>query len=162
MTSKELFTKRIAQDGLAFASVVKALPADKLEYRPHPKSRSAHELAFSVGMRIPRMVQLLDTGKFEIPKMEALPSIETLITAAEPATKQLLERLNTIDEKTWDEKLVPFPPFGEGVMLPLGEVLWMTYMDGVHHRGQLSAYIRPMGGKVPSIYGPSGDTPGIK
>jgi uncharacterized damage-inducible protein DinB len=28
----------------------------------------------------------------------------------------------------------------------------------VHHRGQLSAYLRPMGAKVPGIYGPSGDT----
>jgi uncharacterized damage-inducible protein DinB len=28
----------------------------------------------------------------------------------------------------------------------------------IHHRGQLSAYLRPMGGKVPSIYGPSGDS----
>jgi uncharacterized damage-inducible protein DinB len=28
----------------------------------------------------------------------------------------------------------------------------------VHHRGQLSTYLRPMGGKVPAIYGPSADT----
>jgi uncharacterized damage-inducible protein DinB len=32
--------------------------------------------------------------------------------------------------------------------------------DAIHHRGQLSVYIRPMGGRVPSIYGPSADDPG--
>jgi len=37
--------------------------------------------------------------------------------------------------------------------------LWIALFDAVHHRGQLSTYIRPMGGKVPSIYGPSGDAP---
>ena len=43
---------------------------------------------------------------------------------------------------------------------PLGAFLWYLFFDAIHHRGQLSAYIRPMGGKVPSIYGPSGDDPG--
>jgi uncharacterized damage-inducible protein DinB len=43
---------------------------------------------------------------------------------------------------------------------PLGEFLWYLFFDAIHHRGQLSTYIRPMGGKVPSIYGPSGDDPG--
>jgi uncharacterized damage-inducible protein DinB len=41
----------------------------------------------------------------------------------------------------------------------LGGFLWYLFFDAIHHRGQLSTYIRPMGGKVPSIYGPSGDDP---
>src|SRR5689334_7291005 len=40
----------------------------------------------------------------------------------------------------------------------VGGLLWIALFDAVHHRGQLSAYIRPMGGKVPSIYGPSADS----
>jgi uncharacterized damage-inducible protein DinB len=39
-------------------------------------------------------------------------------------------------------------------------LLWIALFDMVHHRGQLSTYIRPMGGKVPSIYGPSADDAG--
>ena len=39
-----------------------------------------------------------------------------------------------------------------------GLMAWSFLLDAVHHRGQLSTYIRPMGGKVPSIYGPSGDS----
>jgi uncharacterized damage-inducible protein DinB len=39
----------------------------------------------------------------------------------------------------------------------VGGLLWIALFDVVHHRGQLSTYIRPMGGKVPSIYGPSAD-----
>ena len=43
--------------------------------------------------------------------------------------------------------------------MPVSQFLWMFFFDAIHHRGQLSTYIRPMGGKVPSIYGPSGDDP---
>jgi GMP synthase (glutamine-hydrolysing) len=48
---------------------------------------------------------------------------------------------------------------GKMVMeMPIGEFLWFILFDAIHHRGQLSAYIRPMGGSVPAIYGPSGDS----
>jgi uncharacterized damage-inducible protein DinB len=43
----------------------------------------------------------------------------------------------------------------------LGDMLWGFLFDGIHHRGQLSTYLRPMGAKVPSIYGPSADDPGM-
>ncbi len=39
----------------------------------------------------------------------------------------------------------------------LGEIMWLYHFDLIHHRGQLSTYLRPMGAKVPSIYGKSGD-----
>jgi len=42
----------------------------------------------------------------------------------------------------------------------IGQFLWGFLFDCIHHRGQLSTYLRPMGGKVPSIYGPSADDPG--
>ena len=42
--------------------------------------------------------------------------------------------------------------------MPIGEFLWFILFDAIHHRGQLSTYIRPMGGQVPAIYGPSGDS----
>jgi uncharacterized damage-inducible protein DinB len=40
---------------------------------------------------------------------------------------------------------------------PVGEFLWMIHFDAIHHRGQLTSYLRPMGAKVPAIYGPSAD-----
>ena len=42
---------------------------------------------------------------------------------------------------------------------PIGQFLWFILFDSIHHRGQLSTYLRPMGGKVPAIYGPSADEP---
>ena len=37
------------------------------------------------------------------------------------------------------------------------DVLWWLLMDSVHHRGQMSVYLRLADAKVPSIYGPSAD-----
>ena len=42
----------------------------------------------------------------------------------------------------------------------IAQFVWGFLFDAVHHRGQLTTYLRPMGGKVPSIYGPSADDPG--
>ena len=64
-----------------------------------------------------------------------------------------------MDEAAWD-KPGRFVLNGETRMaMPVSGFLWMFFFDAIHHRGQLSTYIRPMGGKVPSIYGPSGDDP---
>ena len=56
----------------------------------------------------------------------------------------------------------PLPHGRQGrVETSLGDMLWGFLFDGIHHRGQLSTYLRPMGAKVPSIYGPSADDPGM-
>jgi uncharacterized damage-inducible protein DinB len=48
-----------------------------------------------------------------------------------------------------------------GNMLPAVVILSIMVRHSVHHRGQLSTYLRPMGGKVPPIYGPSADTQAV-
>ena len=44
--------------------------------------------------------------------------------------------------------------------VPRQQLAWTLFLDSVHHRGQLSTYLRPMGSKVPAIYGPSADDQG--
>jgi uncharacterized damage-inducible protein DinB len=63
-----------------------------------------------------------------------------------------------LDDAGWTRKGQFFA--GGKMMLeqPIGEFLWFILFDAIHHRGQLSTYIRPMGGQVPAIYGPSGDS----
>ena len=71
------------------------------------------------------------------------------------------KRVNAIGEERWNRPARLY--VGENLMMeqPLGNFLWYLFFDAIHHRGQLRTYIRPMGGKVPSIYGPSGDDPGM-
>ena len=69
-------------------------------------------------------------------------------------------QLRTLDAEAWHQQAWLIQ--GDGDILlkdTIGGLLWIALFDFVHHRGQLSTYIRPMGGTVPSIYGPSADKP---
>jgi uncharacterized damage-inducible protein DinB len=67
--------------------------------------------------------------------------------------------MKAIPAATW-EATVPFLFQGQEVMRVTGlQNCWGTLFDQVHHRGQLTTYLRPMGSTVPQVYGPSADEP---
>jgi uncharacterized damage-inducible protein DinB len=105
--------------------------------------------------------ELLETGKIDWQPTEPLLSLDAMIRAYEKAHGELAPALERLDDQTWNEKTTQFVMDGRVLFeLPLGEMFWLGLFDAIHHRGQLSVYIRPMGGRVPSIYGPSADDPG--
>ncbi|HLH31642.1 MAG TPA: DinB family protein [Terriglobia bacterium] len=89
-------------------------------------------------------------------------TLEEMVTAYELHHRTLQVQLNSLDDNLWNHPA--WIVRGEQEILlkdTVGGLLWLALFDAVHHRGQLSTYIRPMGGKVPSIYGPSADSPGL-
>ncbi|PYR30272.1 MAG: hypothetical protein DMF90_28055, partial [Acidobacteria bacterium] len=69
------------------------------------------------------------------------------------------KRIKAIPAARWDAK-VPFKFDGQEVMSePGGETAWSFLLDIIHHRGQLTTYLRAMGSTVPQVYGPSADEP---
>ena len=74
-------------------------------------------------------------------------------------SNELTDRVSKMDEEAWN-RTAQFYVNGKVVSeQPVGTFLWFILFDAIHHRGQLAAYLRPMGGKVPAIYGPSADEP---
>src|SRR5262249_55646325 len=70
----------------------------------------------------------------------------------------LARKLDTIDDGRW-ESTARFLAGGKEVFsASVGTMSWWILFDLIHHRGQLTAYLRPMGGKVPAVYGPSADS----
>jgi uncharacterized damage-inducible protein DinB len=70
------------------------------------------------------------------------------------------ERLKGVDHAKWDSP-ADFRMNGQSVWSAnVQQLCWGYLFDMIHHRGQLTAYIRPMGGKVPSVYGPTADDNG--
>jgi uncharacterized damage-inducible protein DinB len=65
-----------------------------------------------------------------------------------------------MDDAAWNKKAQFLMDGNVAWEAPLGDMLYGFLFDAIHHRGQLSTYLRPMGAKVPSIYGPSADDPG--
>jgi uncharacterized damage-inducible protein DinB len=92
--------------------------------------------------------------------MQDPPPLDGMIALYERSHRELLAELGSMDDAGWDRR-GQLLMGGKVVMeQPVGEFLWLILFDSIHHRGQLSAYLRPMGGKVPAIYGPSADDSG--
>jgi uncharacterized damage-inducible protein DinB len=85
------------------------------------------------------------------------PSWKEMIEKFETWSNDLIDAISKMKDDDWDRKA---ELYYEGKLMrddPIGPFLWAMLFDEIHHRGQLMAYLRPMGGKVPAIYGPSAD-----
>ena len=160
MTNREYFIHWKEAEHPTFVRVFKALPAGRLDYRPEPRSRAAADLVWLMVCEEQILSELIDAGQIEWKETPAPSSLEEMITAYEKHHAALASRLQNLDDDAW-ERNGKFLYGGQVVMdKPIRDLFWEFLFDAVHHRGQLSTYIRPMGGKVPSIYGPSADDPG--
>jgi uncharacterized damage-inducible protein DinB len=102
---------------------------------------------------------VIDTGTATfVPK--PAPGVAESIAAYEKNAAALESRLGNLSDTKWESN-AKFMVDGKVVWeAPLGDMLFGFLFDAIHHRGQLSSYLRPMGAKVPAIYGPSADDPG--
>ncbi len=160
MTSLELCRQQRAQELPKFVKVLKAVPEGRLDYRPDPKARTAAELAWLFAQSEGALISLLDTGTIEWKESKPTAGMDSIIAAFEKNAGAVNERLAKLDEPGWEKKgrfLMGDAPAWEESM---GGFVWGFLFDSIHHRGQLTTYLRPMGGKVPSIYGPSADDSG--
>ncbi len=161
MSTREFFVERIKAEAPATLKVIRALPGKKHDHRPHARSRSAADLAWLLADGMRAAAQLADKHSVEWAETTGNTDLAAAADAYEQAQKALLKRLAKVDDKAWKREAQFLMGGQVGWKAPLGEMLWGLLFDAIHHRGQLSTYIRPMGGKVPAIYGPSGDDPGM-
>jgi uncharacterized damage-inducible protein DinB len=104
------------------------------------------------------LVELVETGDINHRMQVPFESMDDAVTIYRRAHEALQPRLKALDDSAWDA-MGRFLVQGNVIMeAPRRDLAWMLLMDAVHHRGQLSTYLRPMGSTVPSIYGPSADT----
>ena len=158
MTNREFFLQHCAAEFPRFVGVLEAAPADQLEYRPHPRSRSAYELIGHLIGHEQDLLELASTGSIHHRIQVPFASLDEGLAAYRVAHEGLESQLRAMDDATW-ESGGRFLLDGKVIYeFPRRDLAWMMLFDGLHHRGQLSTYLRPMGGKVPSIYGPSADS----
>lgn len=158
MTNREFFLHLCSDEYPRFLRALQAAPPDQLEYRPHPGSRSAHELIGHLIGHEQDLLELAATGTIHHRTQVAFGDVDEAVNIYSTAHHALKPALSALEEAQW-ETIGGFYIQGNLVMeAPRGELAWMVLLDAIHHRGQLSTYLRPMGGTVPSIYGPSGDT----
>ena len=166
LSNREFFIQRWEQEYPAFVRVFKALPANHLDYRPHLRSRSAEELVALLVSAQQSCIELCKSRKSMYSGLRwqesgGFGTLAEMIAAYERDHHTLARQLRTLDDNGWNHQAWLIRG-AEEILLKdtVGGLLWIALFDFVHHRGQLSTYIRPMGGKVPSVYGPSADDPG--
>lgn len=158
MTDREFYMQTWEAERPVMVRVFRALPEGKLGYRPHPRSRSAGELASLLVYLAQTAVEVCDRDRIVWSEPELHGSLQDLIIALQLAHQQLLDRFRKLDDEKWTTKAQFLMKEEDVLGETVGGILWVSLLSSVHHRGQLSSYIRPMGGRVPSVYGPSDDS----
>jgi Uncharacterized protein conserved in bacteria len=137
--------------------VLAAVPADKMDFTPHPKNMPAAQLAWHVASAEVFFLNGIADGQFKVKLMEQPESVKTpadIVAWHAAEAKKAIDRLKNLPAEAWS-RIVSFAVFQR----PAIEYLLMSTAHMIHHRGQLSVYLRLMGASVPSIYGPSADEP---
>jgi uncharacterized damage-inducible protein DinB len=138
-------------------TVIEAIPLDKGDYRPDPVSKSALELAWHIAAAQHRFVGGIGAGGLDfspIPRPESVKNSADIAGWFRETFAKNCERLAGLS----GEQLIKVLDFRGLFQLPAVAYLQFHMNHEIHHRGQLSTYLRPMGGKVPAIYGESYDS----
>ena len=158
MSEKEEYLKIWEREFQTTLKVLKAFPPKKLDFKPHERSRSAAELAWTF-VNEESVTESILKGKVEFPDSKPPGSMDAILKTYEKTHKAMVAKVKAMPDAEMD-KPIPFPVAPKKMAeIRRADILWMMMMDAVHHRGQFSVYIRMAGGKVPSIYGPSADEP---
>jgi len=159
MNNLEFFKACFSNEIKPTVDVIKSLPSEALNYRPHEKNRSAREI---VEHLLCHLVDLKIIAKHSACDEAMVYGFEQSADAAEDyatLSAEVLETIGSISEEDWENENVALSVNGKNfVTLKRTEMMWFFYFDIIHHRGQLTSYIRPMGGKNPAVYGYSADT----
>ena len=158
-TMRDDLTASLVHESSITLKVLRAIPTEALDYRPHSKSMSMSELAWHVVRSESWFIHSLLSGAFvtggSAPGVpEQRPStIDAIAAAYETLTGTRLEELRAADGQTLAREV----DFMGIISLPAVKFLNLCIYHSIHHRGQLTVYLRLVDAPVPSTYGPSAD-----
>jgi uncharacterized damage-inducible protein DinB len=141
--------------------VLRAFPAEQSELRPHERSSTARTLAWTFVVEARLMLialsgePVLGGGAFTPPP----DGWQEVLDALDATHEEVVRRLEAADDAVMHGTVQFFVAPKQVGDYATRDFLWFLLHDQIHHRGQLSVYLRMAGGKVPSIYGPSADEP---
>ena len=155
MTNKEFYIKILGEEAPKFRKAIEALPEDKHEYKVHEKAREAGNITAQLALQWKAISGILNKGmpEFNPHEMEKQSKAD-MLTKFDEGIAQLQKDVATISDQEWEN--------GDAAMGEMWKdkkynMAWGFLFDAIHHRGQLTTYLRGMGTVVPSIYGPSAD-----
>jgi uncharacterized damage-inducible protein DinB len=153
-----VFLPSVQREYLTTRRVLRALPIEKNAFQPHPVARTTIELAWHLASSDVWFLDGFINSKFEM-EDDSMPGDLTdtadIVALYEEQFEERFPRVAALSPEFWATPLEFFGIFNHPA------VLYLQFMlnHSIHHRGQLTVYLREMGGKVPNIYGGSYDEP---
>ncbi len=160
-TEREMYLGAFEREYQTTLRVLKAYPANKNLYKPTEMLPTATDRAWILVIS-----QMVTEPILVAPKLEPQPpppppgDWNALVSTFEKSHRDATQRFSKLTDPVFNSTIViAVGPGGVTAPVRRADALWMMLSDTIHHRGQFSVYLRAAGGKVPSIYGGSGDEP---
>lgn len=153
MRDQERFTQLWERETRTTQKVLERIPEGS-DYRPDPKSRPAREIAWQIVLEERMIIDGVESGSMTYTPEDVPSSAQHIAREYAEQSQRIVERWKALPAERWDAQVEFF-----GSQRSAAELAWSFLLDIVHHRGQISTYLRAMGSTVPQIYGPSGDEP---
>jgi uncharacterized damage-inducible protein DinB len=153
MDEKSLFVEFWSKEAKTTSKVLSRIPEDS-DYRPDPKSRTAREIAWQIVNEEKMIIEALENGSADWAPAPLPATMKEVCEAYDRQSAAIVQRWQALSAARWGGTLEFF-----GRQRPASPMAWSFLFDIVHHRGQITTYLRPMGSTVPQVYGPSADEP---
>lgn len=162
MMLSEPLAAELQHEAATTRRMLERAPEGSLAWRPHEKSRTLGEIASHIANLPGLFITTLDRDEFDRDDYKAAPTdnLKDILDAFDKNVANALPVLKTLsDEKmlaSWRYR------YGEQVIfeMPRFVVVRTTALNHlIHHRGQLSVYLRLLNVPLPSVYGPTADEP---
>jgi uncharacterized damage-inducible protein DinB len=136
--------------------IIEAVPLEQGDYRPDAVSKSALELAWHIASAENFFMDGVAAGQFDTAGSERPDAVRNAAEVASWYAEKFQTNFDRVAQLS-SEQLLKIVDFRGLFQYPAVLYLQFAINHSIHHRGQLSVYLRPMGAKVPSIYGESYD-----
>lgn len=158
---RDYFANLMESESKSTARVLEAVPNERRNYCPDPKSRTAWHLANHLAQSEVWFLSSIVNGNFAMDpahESQLADQLGTMAKVVEYYRREFPEQLRRLRAMSGAQLAEPVDFFGF-LKEPVVTYLGLANNHGIHHRGQLAAYLRAMGSKVPDIMGGSADEP---
>jgi len=161
MTRFSLFKTELQKEAIATRKMLAAVPANKFDWKPHPKSMSIRQLSTHIAELPSWIGMVLNTNELDFATMDYQPSpVNDTATLVETFNKNLedgITQLTNGKEETLDEPWTLRNAEKIYSTEPKADVIRMSISQIIHHRAQLGVFLRLLDVPIPGAYGPSAD-----
>ena len=157
LLARDIAVQNLRAEHAVTRRVIEAIPVDKGAYTPDAVTKSAVDLAWHIVAAEHRFLNAVVSGGFDFTNTGRPADVATSADISRWYAGVFDQDMRELAALSADQLSKPID-FRGIVTLPAVSFLLVGLKHSIHHRGQLSMYLRPMGAKVPSIYGESYDS----